>query len=107
MVLVLEAVLGRTRLVRLDAGIRKPHTLATSALAVPNGRSVPSDRQESQGCDSPQVFHRPRGALPPSRRWRERCRGANDRARGVMESFVHLHTHTEFSLLDGAARIAE
>ena len=24
-----------------------------------------------------------------------------------MRSFVHLHTHTEFSMLDGAARIKE
>jgi DNA polymerase III subunit alpha len=26
---------------------------------------------------------------------------------GSSESFVHLHTHTEFSMLDGAARVAE
>ena len=26
---------------------------------------------------------------------------------GVADSFTHLHVHTEYSMLDGAARIAE
>ena len=29
------------------------------------------------------------------------------RSKGLAKSFVHLHLHTEFSMLDGAARIQE
>ncbi|MCB1003338.1 MAG: PHP domain-containing protein, partial [Acidimicrobiales bacterium] len=36
---------------------------------------------------------------PPHQRQRSPCR--------VPDSFTHLHTHTEFSMLDGASRIGE
>src|SRR5205823_7696729 len=65
-------------------------------------RSVPSGRQELQGCDSFNRFSTAlRGDLPPSR-------GVEAGRTGEFvsgESFVHLHTHSEFSLLDGASRV--
>src|SRR5439155_23379549 len=45
---------------------------------------------ELHPCDSPQVV--PQGC---------------GRRRSLAKSFVHLHLHTEFSMLDGAARVGE
>src|SRR4051812_8094246 len=55
-------------------------------------------RSKSQPCDSPQPG--PQGC----------GRGVPDGGRepsAVAKSFTHLHLHTEYSMLDGAARIAE
>src|SRR3989442_1858050 len=54
---------------------------------------------ESQLCSFPQAEDRACGQQAFSGRERERA--------PVGESFTHLHLHTEFSMLDGAARVKD
>src|SRR6266545_2199106 len=76
-----------------------------AALATGLARSVTSARKELQGCDS---FHR-FSTVTGTRSVRPRPGGVQDDRVSLVagESFVHLHTHTEFSLLDGASRVEE
>ena len=46
--------------------------------------------------------------IEPVDRSASRSRDSDDRGTsGDTDSFVHLHVHTEYSMLDGAARLTE
>src|SRR5918992_3457535 len=65
--------------------------IARQAGCTPPGRRLPCQERKLQGCHYPQPIH----SLWTS-------------AEGQLsDSFVHLHLHTEFSMLDGAARIGD
>src|SRR5689334_20196963 len=57
---------------------------------------------------TPVQFLSPGGTRPVDRLWTRVCWASSREARKgveVADSFTHLHVHTEFSMLDGAARV--
>src|SRR5205085_3989897 len=82
---------------------RSPATpRANATAAAGNGRAG----RRASSFIARTLYHKVRHARRRPAAWRSITMSPTSRPRGLM-SFVHLHLHTEYSLLDGASRPEE
>ena len=91
----------------IQASLFAQQAAAAAQLEKMRDRSLPPGAGEPRAGHVP-LARAPSHALTSLRRERASSSSRRERDRPLMaEGFVHLHNHTEYSMLDGAARVEE